>query len=900
MTVPLRRITALLTLFFFCFAVLSPPLLAAQSGSSGPVNDAGAASKATASDEPSSVGGKALKWIKEYPSRYIRRIRFNEDKLASPEELEKRWGKVSAKTFDGNESVREAESSILRPVKQVGLNVMDEQIKTVRQFLAFQSAQFLYKYGTPAFKETWSKAGKVVAAIGKTKAGPVSKSLMAGPFGQGLRKVLSSGNLKSFAAQEGNFAMMAVISVLISSGIYDGMQVDEFKDHAIAIGAFAAQHSYGRAIPGAIINSFLSRHMYTAFQNSFDRLYGQALASRSTWSVALSKANVTSEAFGAKMLATNRKGISAAAAGKSGDFGKKLGLVGVGEGAKFSVKTLMQRAFVGGSFALVGDFVVEGATAIIQGHPDKLYLGGDRNKYYARPDTNTYRFQRTGNPIKDWIRERSRILESLWDNRLKWPLQSIIRPVSTFVGGYIGSVAAGALFAGGAGALLGGTLISAALAGIGMFFGSWIGSKLDRSALMMKFRRGNYERTIKKEIREMLAYEHGTITDEEADRLAKLRALDFEKCEKIGQTPNRMFIVDKLENVLVFKDGDYIKFSIPDKNGKRVTKIGHTKYDIIDLEGRRGIFDIEQAKIVDVGKVAENSGRSIIFVNGGRATVDQGILTNSKTSPLHIFPNGVILEWREYRDGKSTAGDDAKRHEAPEGRKDDQTGEWIARGHAATEDLFFRDTGERFTFENGQFSKVTANPNSAAPQPKRSVNGFDPLKAYRKVLDESPDEENLKLGIIRQAQLSADRARASLEMRLVKLGSAEDVEAFIRSVRLQESDPKLTAQLRETAREDVERAQMFLRGRVDSFVSRLGRTLGQSLQDASEDQLKQSFVLATETPAASGLQDTGEPYVTVLRTMEKSPFWGLLGLTATPDILGQAVFDPEFMKPVKE
>ena len=80
--------------------------------------------------------------IKQLTDRFLRNWKQSSDKL-SPEEMEKIIESSDSETFKGDPKLRAEQSSIVRPIKQIALEVLDGEVGIVKSFLAFQATEFL-------------------------------------------------------------------------------------------------------------------------------------------------------------------------------------------------------------------------------------------------------------------------------------------------------------------------------------------------------------------------------------------------------------------------------------------------------------------------------------------------------------------------------------------------------------------------------------------------------------------------------------------------------------------------------------------------------------------------------------------------------------------------------------
>jgi hypothetical protein len=795
-------------------------------------------------------------WVKGIPVRFFRRMKKPEQQITTPEQLQKVFDEARSKTFDDNPSQRDENSSWKRPAKQVSLAVLDGQIKIVRKFLSYQAAEVVKQVGKSAtHTAAWQTSKSVISKMTGDCADVLNTTLAHSAFGKNLFKFLGSSSFKKGLLREGNFVLMALIDVLIVSGIYDGMDLDTIKDNVVAIGPLKTDWTYDEQIPGALMTDFINRQLYAGFGGKFDVIYQKALSSKNVWGQALKNLDDKAAILGNKLFKATRVGAETV---KGQSMADKLGLVGVGEGVKFTLGGLIQRLAVGGAYAIIGDITVESAWALVRGFQNRVTLGGNRDKYWARQDLNAHQYQKTGNKYIDGWRQRQIRLRMVFEKRVKWPVKSMAVPVTTLLGGYMGSVIAGALFIGG-GALpmVGGALISSLFAGIGNYVGNWASVKFDRSEFMMKKRHKNYVKRISREMKDMPEYESGQLTDADVDYIANERADDFEKIEKIGQVSCNILIVNYPHNILMGKKGKYWKMVIEDENGSEFEQNADIRYDVIDLDGFRWIYDIHTNKVRNVGKVSANNGRNIVFLNSKGVLVEDDVITNKaaddKTRTLHIFDNGLILEKRE-------------------------DGDWVIRGQASDRDILFRDTGERFEWKDGAFRRA-AGPGRAGVV--KAAQSEDYLAPYFPLVDEAEDEVFLsELKRIRSSQLAAARETLYKDIDSTEAleARAQDMVAIAIELGIISSEDEVDESVMNALSNESEAVKNMLKGRAERFIGSQTDEINRLIEETPIADLRATLQrVKTEYPITTS---SGSIYSGLRKRFDGSPIWGRLSVVA--------------------
>jgi hypothetical protein len=794
-------------------------------------------------------------WAKGIPVRFFRRIKAPEQQITSPEQLQKVLDEAKSKTFDANPAQRDEKSSWERPAKQVSLAVMDGQIQILRRFLSFQAADSILKTGSAITKSAaWQTSKKVISKMTGDSATVLNGTLAHSDFGRKFFALLAKDGVFSKAIlRESNFVLMALINVLIISGIYDGLDLDTVKDNVVAIAPLATDWTYDEGLPTGIVTDFINRQLYSGFNGTFDTVYKRALNSQNVWGNALKSLDTKADALGQKLFKATRTGAEIPT-GKS--LSEKLGLVGVGEGMKFTLSGLVQRLVVGGAYAIAGDFVIESTFALMRGFQNRVTLGGNRDKYWARQDLNSHQKQVTGNKWLDGWRERTLRLGDVVEKRIKWPVSCMTVPVTTLLGGYLGSVIAGALFiGGGAIPLVGGALISSLFAGIGNYVGNWGAVKIDRSPWMMNLRHKNYVKRIISEIKEMPDYRNNILSDADAQAIANERADDFAKIEAVGQVSSNIFIVDHPYNILMGKKGSYWKMVINNENGSNFEGNANIQYDVIDLDGYRWVYDLHTNKIRNVGKVSLNNGRNIVFVNSQGVLIEDDVIVNKEaddeTRTLHIFQNGLILEKRLDE-------------------------EWVIRGQSSDRDLLFRDTGERFQWEDGAYRR-TNGPGKAGIV--MAADTDDPLSPYMDLVNMPNDEEFMaELRKIRDRQIADARTQLFRD-----LDSPEELDARVSDLvsiavelGIVDSEDSVDENVLNALGSDSPAIQNMLKGRAERFIAQKTQDIDDVLEDTSVADIRATLQrMKTEYPidtkTSSVYQSLGSRYL-------NAPVWGPLSV----------------------
>ncbi|PCJ18955.1 MAG: hypothetical protein COB02_09485 [Candidatus Cloacimonadota bacterium] len=649
-----------------------------------------------------SEGTKATgSWLSELPTKVFRNSK-NDAINFTPDQVQEIIDQSTTKTFEGNPILREENSTILRPIKQITLKVLDGEIGIVKSFLSYEASNFLKKAIVGGSSESKSKlamikAREVVSAMTSSQLKQVTKVFKGLNIPQNISKFLkkSPAGLNKFMASEANFAVMSVIGSFISMGIYDGLDVSTMKDKILALDPiqsnYTVQHSFASTLVGGSVN----RHFYSFFNNKFDVFYDRLMSSKpymktlkssnsnvfkhllnkvkSSIAGSIKVLDAKSEVLGKKMFKASRLGIVQKESGQS--LAAKLGLVGVGEGTAFSLKGLLKSISTGLAYGMVANLVIDTAIVGIKGRPDTLVVGGNRNKKTMFADYNSNRFQKSQSKVKNWFKERKFALLDLYDQYRKTPITKIVSSVTGFTGAYLGSVIAGAILVGGGiPAMVGGVMIASLFGGIGSFLGRWATLKFERGKTMKNVRRNFVVKRLKKAIKKMDIYINGEITDSRVNKLAEDRSQDMYKLESNGKVYNNMFFVKDIADIKVYKGGEFNQLQMDENLGENFDLEAHIRYNFIDIEGNEGRYDIVDNKLYQVGNIQENNGFDVFFVEDDEeVTVTDGKLLNKGN--FRVLSNGIVMTLADFDKEK-----------------------WVIKGINANTDMFLRNLQQRFTW----------------------------------------------------------------------------------------------------------------------------------------------------------------------------------------------------------
>ena len=760
-------------------------------------------------------------YFSRVPSRIFRNLRDNAQNL-NPEQMEEVIASSQSKTFEGDPNLREENSSILRPIKQVALKVLDGEVGIIRSFLSFQGASFIKSTLSNSNSiKVLGKARQVLNAMSPAEitrlnraAGrlDISKSIMrfSGKMGPGLR---------SFVQSEGNFALMSVIGALISMGIYDGLDVSTMKDKVLALDPLTTNNTVSHSLVPSFFSQMSMRHFYRFFNNRFDAFYDKMLQSSSFGSSILKDLELKADVIGAKLSKSHRLGIHKNT-GES--LAKKLGLVGVGEGTKFALKDFFRSISTGLAFGLAANVVADSVFVGIKGYENSTIIGGNRNERSFRPEYNSYLFQKSGNSVQDWVNERKFALKDVWDSYRKTPLTKVVSSVTGFTGAYLGSVVAGALLVGGGiPAMVGGVMIASVFGGIGDFVGRWATTKFERSDSMKNFRRSLVETRLVKIIGKMEFSSRNQLGEEEIRSLARERSQDMSKRESMGQVYNRIFLVEEFSHVQLYQSGEYINMKVDRRFGEEFDMQAHIRYDLVNIHGQQGIWDMKTNQIFDVGSIAKNNGFRVVLISDDeKISVEGNKLLSKEGSDFRVLSNGLLMTKSDYDANK-----------------------WVIKGQNLNSDLFLRNRRARFTWDSDSKSYLQVDENQA--------NGpTDPLKPLMETFNQV--EENGDKGKVFELIKSLVTQNKDKLLKKLETMDGDQAQTFLGDIKRTGVSQETFQNLEEMGSESW---RTLLRGKVYRGTDRTISDYLEELIQQDNQGLKLALEAELENPHVSTVWD---------------------------------------------
>ena len=181
---------------------------------------------------------KEYKYFSQIGDSVFRNLKANKNQNLTPDDLQEIIDSSTTETFVGNPTLRVENSSILRPIKQIGLRVLDGEIGIVQTFLSYEAVKFLKESLTgKRVNNAMGTARKIVRSMTPQELKGVNGAISKMTIGSQIKKALRSApsGVRSFMKSEANFALMAVIGALINMGIYDGLDVSTMKDNILAL-----------------------------------------------------------------------------------------------------------------------------------------------------------------------------------------------------------------------------------------------------------------------------------------------------------------------------------------------------------------------------------------------------------------------------------------------------------------------------------------------------------------------------------------------------------------------------------------------------------------------------------------------------------------------------------------
>lgn len=169
-------------------------------------------------------------------------------------------------------------------------------------------------------------------------------------------------------------------------------------------------------------------------------------------------------------------------------------------------------------------------------------------------------------------------------------------------------------------------------------------------------------------------------SSDKLEEMAEARARDMMKRKEYAkQSLQRMYMVDRLESVSFYEKRDFWWFKNESENyGDEFDDEAHARYDIIDVFGKRGVYDVvSKNRLVMVGKVKKSSGLDVQIIQSDSTFNFEGNeLRSLKGSNFRILSNGTVMT-----------------------KRDDDKEKWMIRALVSNTDLAFRDGKGSFHYD---------------------------------------------------------------------------------------------------------------------------------------------------------------------------------------------------------
>ncbi|MFC1745824.1 hypothetical protein ACFL35_17660 [Candidatus Riflebacteria bacterium] len=728
-----------LVLFQACLFFLLPLFSSLQHSLDAKTKESTDTEKKQKKQKPKNPGDflkNITEWVKDFPTRVSRPFKKGEE--WDPDTLRQIVEESKSPSFTGNAANRLADSGIMMPLKQVGQGLIDRKVDIIKTFVANNALNVVNKsFDSRKGSQSIQQAVKVAESMTPAQRARLNSTFASLPGGDKLQATYPKikAHVKNRALAHRNPALISVLSGLLNAGIYDGLDINGIKDKMIAPAAIMETRRMGENLVGGLGAGAIAREMDFVLDKGFEKIYAAALKSVK-FGPTLSRMDSTIARLGKAIFKADRLGLKSGA-DAGGQLTKKLGLVGVGAGSRLTLKSVAKSLFKGAGFGIGLAFIADSFWDIACGLPNTAVIGGNRNRPVKRVEQRHNQFQKSGNKLKDWWTERRAALRNRVAGWRKWPFTKIIGSVGGFMGGTLGSVVAGALLIGGGPAVMfGGILVSALFAGLGGFVGSWLGSKLDRNKKFISIKKSLWAKGVHRRYNRMFI-KSGLLPDSPASKrrikeLAKRRVEDISKLEAVGRPRMAIKLVRSLNDIKIVKQGSYYYFKVDKNHGGPLFFKATPYYDFIDAEGNQGIWDPTLKRVVNVGKVREHSGKSVIVlreqdikISGDRILAKQKNLNFDYIESLGVFMQKI-------------------------------DGRWEITGMGATYDVFVAETGQRFEYKDGKLVRVVSKkedkPSSLKKDPdKENIDKTDTPASY-----ESPTAPRLfdkKDALLRQAFL---------------------------------------------------------------------------------------------------------------------------------------------------
>lgn len=692
-----------------------------------------------AAEDPSTLG-KIAAWVRDIPKRFTRRFVADDKGFERPEDIEKHIDTSVVKAYTANAAQREADSTWVRPVKVTAKNELNKVQSVIERVVGFGGMAALAKAlsGDRQAQQAVQTATKVVAKLGAAEKQTLIQGLSKSGLGKQISQLIGGKPTSAFGKvvkdQFGNNLILAVAaSGLVSAFLNDGLDLDTLKDHLVALNAVESRRTHRENLIALPLETIAFYHMDRGATSLFNSLWTKVTSGTGGLAGWLTRSERAISAFGQSIVKTPPPHLAAKAAELT-KTASSLGLPGVSGATALTLRGAAEAMFKAGTLGLVGIPLINGGWKVVMGFPEGMVIGGNRGKTYARYDLFYNYYQRTGSKVKDAVEERRMALNTFIDDHRKFPASHFLNYFARMAGGYMGAVVASTLLAPTGILGFGAALVVSAIFSEGLgALGTWLGAKMDTSP---RFYRRLYKNNAEDIFESAAAM--GVDLPEKRDALATLaeldrararlrirsradlarvqaaggpavqelealaaryadkkqaymramadladdRANDWERLMKVSQVNHRIHFVRAFEDItLEQRDDGYTWIVCPGFEAK-----ASPRYDFVDAEGRRGVWDYKTNRILDVGFVSHNNGKRITFLDDESVDVKDGVMAvgydpETSKGEVVVTKDGIIMERGPKR-------------------------EWLLRGYGGEYDIVLRTSGRRFAWDDTRFVEV--------------------------------------------------------------------------------------------------------------------------------------------------------------------------------------------------
>lgn len=689
--------------------------------------------------------GAIASWIRNIPKRFVRRFAPKKGGYETADEAVDAIENAPVPAYTANAAQREADSNWMRPVKVTARKEADTVQTVIERVIGFGGLAALSKAlsGDAQAQKTVQTASKLVQNLSASQKqgllrhfsnSPISKQIsgfIGGKPTSAFGKVIKDGF--------GNNMILAVLAAgTVSHFLNDGLDLDTLKDRLVALNAIEGRRTWRENMIGQPLEAVAYYHMGKATTAVYERIWNSVASGRGGLAAWVQRTEGVLSRVG-QSIVRNPPAALADKAAQLGNTAKSLGLPGISSATALTFKGLVEAGFQAGTIGLIGIPAIQFGWKAIMGLPEGMMVGGNRDKIMARYDLHWTQYQRTGNKLKDALEERRIALLNQMEEYQKFPFTNFLSYFAQIFGGYMGAVVASSVVAPVSIPTFGVALIvSAIFSQGGNALGKWIGAKLDTSKrayrrLQKKSAKQVFEQALEQGVEDIPERREMIQTLSQIDRLrarlrvrtpkdmarllstgsreaqdlkalaatyaqqkeaylgkvaqvAEARSQDFETLMRVSQVHRNIKYVSDFSDVKILQKGGYTYVQTPTWTGK-----ANLRHDYVDAQGNRAVYDQKRDRLIVVGKISQNNGNRITFVDDQGLDI-QGGKIHSAADPesakgnIVVTKNGLVLE--------NTINPDTKKKE------------WLVRGYGGEYDIVLRESGRRFSWDGEAFVEV--------------------------------------------------------------------------------------------------------------------------------------------------------------------------------------------------